>query len=154
MSTKRRTKLTFPAEHKDYTFFAHTADAKFRAYGATLEEAFRNAAYALVSLMWDRQTIEKKIERSVEIKSRDDKQLLVGFLEEILYLLDSRSFLLHSVEDLNIRYGGSGYSLRGYFWGDSYKESYSTYGDVKAVTYNEMAIVQEDCYMVQVVVDV
>ena len=81
-------------EWKGFQFFEHPADAKFQAYGKNMEEAFRNAAYALVSLMWDRAKILPKIEHSVVVEGRDLKQLLVGFLEEVLYLLDSRSFLL------------------------------------------------------------
>jgi SHS2 domain-containing protein len=34
-----------------YRFLRHTADAKFQAFGTTLEEAFINAALATASLM-------------------------------------------------------------------------------------------------------
>jgi len=36
-----------------YRILPHTADAKFQAFGASLEEAFANAALATASLMWD-----------------------------------------------------------------------------------------------------
>jgi len=36
-----------------YRILPHTADGKFRAFGATREEAFANAALAAASLMWD-----------------------------------------------------------------------------------------------------
>ena len=57
-----------------YRFLLHTADAKFQAFGKTLEEAFRNAALATASLMWDPKTIEKKKNHQVEIAGNDLKQ--------------------------------------------------------------------------------
>jgi SHS2 domain-containing protein len=139
---------------RDFEFFEHPADAKFQAYGKNLEEAFRNATHALVSLMLDREKILPKIEQPVIVEGKDLKQLLVGFLEEVLYLLDSRSFLLNSVVDLNIERVGDRYILRGQFCGDRFEEGQETFGDVKAITYHEMMIEQNSHVMVQVVVDV
>jgi len=141
-------------ERKGFEFFEHPADAKFQAYGKSLEEAFRNATYALVSLMWDREKIRPKIELPVVVEGKDLKQLLVGFLEEVLYLLDSRSFLLNSVVDLNIESTRDGYILRGKFCGNRFEEGQETFGDVKAITYHEMMIEQNRHVIVQVVVDV
>lgn len=141
-------------ERKGFEFFEHPADAKFRAYGKNLEEAFRNAAYALVSLMWDREKIRPKIKHPVVVKGRDLKQLLVGLLEEVLYLLDSRNFLLNAVIDINIEGNGGRYILRAEFCGNRFEEGQKTYGSVKAITYHEMRIEQNSHVMVQVVVDV
>jgi SHS2 domain-containing protein len=143
-----------PKELKDYEFFDHPADAKFRAYGKNLEEAFQNAAYALVSLMWDREKIEPRIEHVVFVEGRDLEQLLLAFLEEVLFALDARSFLLHSVCDMTIVCEGNRYQLKGLFRGDRFEEGHETFGDVKAITYHEMAIEEDDQVMVQVVVDV
>ena len=143
-----------PKKPKSFTFFAHPADAKFQAYGVSLEEAFQNAAYALVSLMWDREKISPKIKHPVVVEGKDLEQLLVGFLEEVLYLLDSRSFLLNSVDDLTVVSVGDRYELKGLFYGDRFDEGQETFGDVKAITYHEMAIEQDGHVMVQVVVDV
>jgi len=153
-SVKKAPDQNHMAKDRDFIFFSHTADVKFRAYGGTLEEVFCNAGYALVSLMWEKERIARKIKRPVAIESGDDKQLLVIFLEEILYLMDSRSFLLHSIEALRIRNRGGRYSLKGFFWGDTYKNGYETFGEVKAVTYNEMKIEWKERFVVQVVVDV
>jgi SHS2 domain-containing protein len=141
-------------KRKDFEFFDHPADAKFRAYGNNLEEAFRNAAYALISLMWDRGKIQPRIEHPVVVDGRDLKQLLVTFLEEVLYMLDARGFLLHSVDDLAIQADGEHYALKGMFRGDHFVEGQETFGDVKAITYHEMVIEEDDPVMVQVVVDV
>ena len=137
-----------------YAFLEHTADAKFQAFGKTLEEAFRNAALATASLMWNWEKIEKKIKYRVKIKGRDCKQLLCGFLEEIIYLLDTKGFLLRAVENLKIDKRGDCYLLKAIFKGDNYSDRYEIYGDVKAITYNEMMIENKGQFIIQVVVDI
>jgi len=137
-----------------YRFLDHTADAKFQAFGSTLEEAFSNAALATASLMWDWEKIEKKVEHQFEVRGRDLKQLLCSFLEEIVYLLDSRSFLMGVPERIKLDKKGELYILRALFKGDQYSDKYEIHGDVKAITYDEMEIVEDDRFMVQVVVDI
>lgn len=141
-------------QKKKYQFLEHTADAKFQAFGHSLEEAFINAVYATVSLMWEREKIGRKIQQPVRVEGRDLEQLLVNFLEEILYLLDSRMFLLHSVEKMKIQREADIFVLDAQFLGDINEKQYRPHGDVKAITYNEMEIHTNDRFMVQVVVDV
>ena len=137
-----------------YRFLKHTADAKFQAFGKTLEEAFSNAALATASLMWEWKYIKNKDKRSIEVKGKDIKQLLVAFLEEVLFLWDVNGFLLGGVEELIIRQKEKAYILSAVFFGDINKEKYVTFGDVKAITYNEMEILEENGFKVQVVVDI
>ncbi len=137
-----------------YRFLRHTADAKFQAFGTTLEETFINAALATASLMWDWEKIEKKIEHKIEVNGKDLMQLLSSFLEEIIYLLDSKMFLLGFPENLRIEKKGRLHVLKAIFKGDEYYDKYKIHGDVKAITYNEMEIEQNAHFMVQVVVDV
>lgn len=137
-----------------YRFFHHTADAKFQAFGQTMEEAFANAALATSSLMWDWKKVEHKVENPVQAKGNDLEQLLVNFLEEILYLLDTKSFLLGSVEGVRIQKRDKKFMLHAQFLGDNYSERYELHGDVKAITYNEMSISRRNGYTLQVVVDI
>ncbi len=137
-----------------YRFLAHTADAKFQAYGETLEEAFSNAALAVASLMWDWEKVEKKLEYKIDVEGHDLQQLLNRFLEEILYLLDTKKFLLSSAEKLKIEKKEKEYTLQAVFKGDEYSDKYKIHGDVKAITYNEMEIEDKGRFMVQVVVDI
>ncbi len=62
-----------------FRFLDHTADAKFQAFGSTLEEAFANAVLATVSLMWEPEKVEKKGSHPVKVRGRDLEQLLVRF---------------------------------------------------------------------------
>jgi protein archease len=137
-----------------FRFLDHTADAKFQAYGCTLEEAFANAALATVSLMWDPAEVERKLDHPVDVQGRDLEQLLVRFLGEIIYVFETRGFLAAGVDDLTIDKENSGFRLRAVFRGDNRPERYSIFGEVKAVTYNEMRIDVGCPVTVQVVVDI
>ena len=137
-----------------FRFLDHTADAKFQAYGRTLEEAFSNAALATVSLMWKPDDVERVQEQQVAVSGRDLEQLLVRFLGEVIYLFEARNFLVADVENLTIERSGEGFRLRALFRGEERRERHAVFGEVKAVTYNEMRI-EEGCPVtVQVVVDI
>lgn len=136
-----------------YKILPHTADGKFRAFGRTLEEAFANAALAMASLMWDWRTVEPRLSHPVRAGGRDREQLLVKFLGEIIYLLDTRRFLLAAVENLRIREEAGSWILEAEFRGDTLSERHEIHGNVKAVTYNDMKIEEYDGFVVQVVVD-
>ena len=137
-----------------YKFFHHTADAKFQAFGQTLEETFAHAALAVASLMWDWEKIAENIDIPVMVEGKDLEQLLVNFLEEILYLLDTRHFLLGSVDHVFLERKDGTWSLHSLFRGDINAGDYEIYGDVKAITYNEIVINDRAPFMVQVVADI
>ncbi len=141
-------------DNERFRYLEHTADAKFQAFGATLEEAFANAALAVASLMWDPARVVTVRREAVRVEGNDLEQLLMAFLEEILYLLDTRQFLLHRAAEVRISRGREGYELEAVFVGDEAGTGrYEIFGDVKAVTYNDMKIEAGDAALVQVVVD-
>lgn len=137
-----------------YKFFHHTADAKFQAFGQTLEETFAHAALAVASLMWDWEKIARNIEISVKVDGKDLEQLLVNFLEEILYLLDTRNFLMGSAENVSLENKDGKWQLHALFRGAMNSGEYEIYGDVKAITYNEIDISDRPPFRVQVVADI
>lgn len=137
-----------------YRILPHPADGKFRAFGETLEEAFANAALAEVSFMWDWRAVRAVASIPVEVRGRDREQLLYKFLEEILYLFETKNFLLAGVEDLKIAEDNGVLCLNAVFWGDEAGGRYEIFGDVKAVTYHEMKIERGcDGWAAQAVVD-
>ena len=136
-----------------YRIMPHTADGKFQSYGKTLEEAFGNAALALASLMWDWSTVEPKIRHFVHVTGTDREQLLVKYLGEVIYLFETKRFLLGKVDGLRIRPQFAGFSLEAVFAGETLSPRHEITGDVKAVTYHELKIEERDGFTVQAVVD-
>jgi SHS2 domain-containing protein len=66
----------------------HTADIGIVARGATLAEAFANAATGMFSLMVEMEEVAEREERRVSVEATDREGLLVAWLSELLFLLD------------------------------------------------------------------
>lgn len=75
-----------------YTIVDHTADVGIELETASKPEAFARAALAMFDLMYGLDTIFKKETRRIEVKAESDEELLVAWLNEILYI--------HAVEKL------------------------------------------------------
>jgi SHS2 domain-containing protein len=147
-------KAKVATQKKKYLFLPHTADSKFRAFGKTLEKKFENAALAMASIMFNCSKIKPAIKKKIAVKGADLKALLYNWIEELLYLVDAKGFILNSVKQIKIKKEKKGFSLVAEVAGDKYKRDYdkvATGTDVKAVTYQQMEITPS---YVQVVVDV
>ncbi|MBI4889329.1 MAG: archease [Acidobacteria bacterium] len=71
----------------------HTADMGFRARGTTLEELFENAALALIHTALDASRAAAYAPRQLTAGGEAREELLVNWLNEVLYLLDAERFV-------------------------------------------------------------
>jgi SHS2 domain-containing protein len=76
-----------------YRLLEHTADAMVEAYGKTLDERFANAAYALFDQITDVTKIRPTGEIRLDLKADSREQLLVDFLQELLFLHDAENLV-------------------------------------------------------------
>jgi len=141
---------------KGFIFLPKTADAKLQAFGSTLEEAFSNSAYAMFSLMVEGK-VREKLSNKIRAEGNDLENLLHNFLEEFLFLIDSKRFALARIKNIKIEKKSADkkekYFLNALVLGDNIK-NYDFREVVKAVTFNEMEIKKEKGkYIVQVVLD-
>lgn len=138
---------------KRFEFFDHTADALFRAYGKNMSEAFSNAVLALTAIMTDVELVSPNRKKTIVVESRNEEALLYDFLEEIVYLVDAENFFVSKIENMKMSCQAFGCRLEAEIFGDD-ASKYKVYAIVKAITYNQMAIVKEqDFVTVQVVPD-
>ncbi|MBI1805317.1 MAG: archease [Ignavibacteriae bacterium] len=120
-----------------YTILDHPADLGIEAYGATLAEAFEQAAVALTSIIIEHSTVESREQREVEITASDFEQLLVKWLTEILYLYDGRQFVVCEAAIHKL----SPAKLWATICGEQFSPlKHKTKLDVKAVTYHQLLI--------------
>ena len=73
---------------KRFEVIDHTADVGIAAYGEDLKEAFANAAYALFSMMLDLEGVGDALCRQVEVTADDRSDLLVAWLNELIYVFE------------------------------------------------------------------
>ena len=136
-----------------YEYLEHTADAKFRAYGRTIEEAFDNASKAMFEILIPCNKVQAVIKKEISVKTKKPESLLYDFLEELLFLLDTEGFLLSKTKGLTISLNEDNCTLNCVAFGDTYK-NYQVSGNIKSITYNDMEIKKtKEGYELTVVVD-
>ena len=145
---------------KDFEFIEHTADVKVRVYGENLKELYQNALKALFQTVLPKAQgcflrgelevcNEFPIKRKISIASSDKESLLVDFLSEVLYLMDTHNEAYGEVSITLLSDTGLEATLHGVsvvsFQGE----------DVKAITYHELVIENiDDVWQATVVFDV
>lgn len=141
---------------RKYEYLYHIADAKFRAFGCTMEEAFENAALAMFNIMINTSNIRASEERYIKITSPDLKMLLADWLSEIIYIFEVDEIIFCEFKIEKIEKTKEGFSLKGKASGVPIDLSCHTFDtQVKAVTLHELEIDQDAAgkFQVQVVVD-
>lgn len=121
----------------DYKFLKHTADTQFKAYGKTLTECFSNAGIAMFEVMTDIKKIKPLIKKEIKIKSEDIKALLYDFLEELLFIHETKHLFLCKFK---IKVDKKKLTVTGSVYGEKINESHERRALVKAITYNNMIV--------------
>ena len=131
-----------------YRFLPHTADIKFQAFGESLKILFENSAYALTEIITEDKIALKKKNR-IKVKGKDKEELLHEFLEQFLFLFETKGFILRKFDYIKIENN----TLIADAVGDC--EEHEIKNHVKAITYNDMFVKQDKYnWVAQVVVDV
>jgi len=126
---------------KRFEVIDHTADIGIAAYGADLKEAFANAAYALFSLMVDLEGVGDASCYDVEVTAEDRAELLVAWLNELIYLFEVENVLFKRFEIGEL----DETRLRASCYGEKIDpERHKMTLGVKAATYH-MLQVKEEC---------
>ncbi len=117
-----------------YRLLEHTADAMVEVHGETLEERFANAAYAMFDQMTDVSKIQPTGEMRIQIETESMEQLLVDFLQELLFLHDAEN-LVFSRFDITL----NGTKLDARIHGEEFDdERHTKRSVVKGVTYHKL----------------
>jgi len=76
----------------------HTAEIGIAAYGRDLPEAFANAALGMFSLMVEPEQVTEDILREVRVEASDQEELLVRWLNELLFIFDTENLVFRRFE--------------------------------------------------------
>ena len=120
-----------------FTLIDHPADLGVEAWGATIAQAFEQAATGLMSVILDASSVEAHVSREVFLEASDLEHLLVKWLAEVLYLYDGEKFVSREFSVSQLRQD----SLRATVLGEPFAaEKHVTRLDVKAVTYHQLVV--------------
>ena len=137
---------------KKFEIFPHTADIGIRVYGESLRELFENAGEGTLFLMREEDFLQEKEEINFEINSDFIEMLLNKFLNEFIYLFDSKFFLIKKfkIEEFNENF------IKGKFFGEIYDEKrHKIKYAIKACTLEDMIIEKVDNkYKVDIIFDI
>ncbi len=123
-----------------YRLLEHTADAMVEVHGKDLNERFGNAAYALFDQITDVSKVEPKGEMKIVLSAETRDQLLVDFLQELLFLHDTEDLVLCEFDVTT-----DGKNLEARVRGETFDEKKHTKRSVvKGVTYHRLEFDDEE----------
>jgi SHS2 domain-containing protein len=132
--------------------FPHGADIGVRGLGATLDEAFEQAALALTAVVADPASIEPKSAVAVRCEAPDAEMLLVDWLNALIYEMSTRSMLFGGF-DVRVDGGRLTATARGE---RVERARHRPAVEVKGATYTALSVARRDdgAWVAQCVVDV
>jgi SHS2 domain-containing protein len=121
-----------------YRFLEHTADMGLEATGATLEELFANAADGLREMIFGAHpTPLEQTSLDINLEGMDIEELLVSWLNEILYVFETQQFVPFSFQVKKVASTHMSASMFGRVFE---KNGFSVQREVKAVTYHQLTL--------------
>lgn len=79
-----------------FTLLEHPSDVGMEVYGATREELFTTAARGMYSILLGDYTTDNVVSHAVQLEGRDVSNLLLLWLNELLFLFETRRFVFSS----------------------------------------------------------
>lgn len=136
---------------KEFEIIDHTADVGIIAYGADINQAFVNAARALFSLITELDDVEEVMHRDIELTAPDQESLLVGWLNELIYLFDAENVIFKRFDITELSHT----HLRARSYGQKVDSArHKLKMGVKAATYHMLKVDESNGGRVQVLFDV
>lgn len=137
---------------KDYELIDHTADIGIKAYGDNLSEAFAHAAKGMFDIITDSSKIESKGEYQIELSADELDQLLVDWLDELLYLQGAENLVFG---EFNVSVDEEKEMISATVSGEEFDTEKHKIGmEIKAVTYHMLEVHKGDPCFVKVLFDV
>ena len=129
----------------------HTADVAIAAYGADLKKAFANAALGMFSIITDLDIVNERVIRDVEVTSEDMKDLLVSWLNELLFVCEVDKILFKRFDISEL----SDTRMLAKCYGEKINlKRHKIKAEIKAATYHMLKIEEGNGVRVQVLFDI
>lgn len=139
-------------EHQSgFEIFSTTADAGLEIWSHDLKGLFIQAGLALSSLMTDLKHINVEQSFSVSVRADTIEELLVNWLNEIIYLTDVKDVFIKEFniqmithQEIKAELGGEAIDPNKHF----------LLSEVKAATYHNLLVTEKNgCYCATIIVD-
>ena len=137
---------------KRYKLLDHTADIGIIVSGKDASEAFGNAAYAMFDILVDIDKVEETDSLDLQASAENIEELLVAWLDELLYLYETERFICSRFSITDI----SDTSLHASVFGEKIDLArHEIKTEIKSVTYHQLRVEKtNDGWEAQVLFDV
>jgi SHS2 domain-containing protein len=127
-----------------FEFLEHTADVYVRAHGATMKEAYENAALAMFETITKTSKVLQKEEETLTIEAEDQYALLYNWLEALLVNSETKGMLYSKFEITDWEETPDSFKMTAKIWGQKFNpKKHLQKVAVKAVTYHRMVVIKE-----------
>jgi SHS2 domain-containing protein len=139
------------ARHGSYEYFDHAADVGIHAEADSIENLFFTCAEALLNWIGEPPQDPTEVCLDVTTESRDLEGLLVGWLQELLFLFQNR--LLYTSRFLEMDLTDT--KLKGIVMARVWDQSsHENFREVKAVTYHQLQVTHEgELWRAEIILD-
>ncbi|MBU1670462.1 MAG: archease [Actinobacteria bacterium] len=118
----------------------HTADIGIHVEADGADELFEGAAAGMFSIITDTSAVADREATEVSLEAGDTEGLMFKWLNELLYLADSRNVLFSRFEVSGVEAG----RLHATAYGEGFDPARHTMNsEVKAATYHDLAVGRE-----------
>lgn len=119
-----------------YIIGDHTADLELRVYGRNLLELFINAARGMLDYTAPNRSSGSQFHQKIDLTACDLEELLVSWLNELLYLLESKEMRAESFTIIHL----SEKKMQAILQGKNLLPSDERGPEIKAATYHQLLI--------------
>ncbi len=136
--------------------FDHTADIGVDLEAGSLEELYAEAAAAFTDAIADLETVRQVEQRQLQVAGEDRETLMVAWLEELLFCLDTEQFLVSRAEIELGELEGGRLELRAWVAGERFDpDRHPANVAIKGVTYHQLEVRQDgDRWRARVIFDI
>jgi len=132
----------------NYAFIDHLSDIGIEVKADNPEELFENAALGMFSIMYDLKGVGAKEKVGVSVKGKkgtDIEELLVSWLEKLLYVFETKKMLFCKFDIINIEIAKSIKSVNAFIYGEKVNLTrHKFFTAVKAPTYHMLKVEKND----------
>ncbi len=135
-----------------YRYLDHTADMGITARGGTLPEALGALLDGLMKAIVGDSPVEAREERRIAVQGGEPDERIVGFLNEVLFLVEARAWLPAPGAEIQCE----GDRIHAVLKGEGFdSERHRVDGEVKAATYHQFHLAETAAgWEVEVIFDV
>ena len=125
---------------RNWEHYSHTADMGIRGFGQSMEEAFENAALAMIAVNVDLDKIQPKEEIVILSNEQDRELLFISWLNNLLYEITTRKMFFSKFK-VEIKHG----RLTGHAWGERLDfKKHEPCSEIKGISYSDLKVTNEN----------